>query len=155
MNIKILFTGIGLGVLCQTALAGGPEIEMEKAHIDQVVEMQGGIVVLRVTGSVKLYVPDVEGDHWVTLPMKSGELRYLGDELHAVSYEGSKRYEQRIQDMKGTEQLFQMWGTVATVQGGRVTHITARLVGPLIPVKGERRFAQDLVEELTELPKPK
>lgn len=57
--------------------------------------------------------------------------------------------------MKGTEQVFQMWGTVATVQGGRVTQITARLVGALIPLKGERRFVQDLREELSELPKPK
>jgi hypothetical protein len=57
--------------------------------------------------------------------------------------------------MNGTEELFQMWGTVATVQGGHVTHITARLVGALIPVKGERRFAQDRLEELSEVPNPK
>ena len=159
--MKTFLISIVFGILCRTALAGGPEIEIEKAHIDEVaIDYRG--VVLRVTGTVKLFVPKVEGDDptggnakWITLPTKSAEIRYLGDELHALSSEGSKRYEQRLQAMKGTEQLLQMWGTQATVEGGHVTHITARLVGALIPLKGERRFAIDRLEELSEEPKSK
>jgi hypothetical protein len=159
--MKTFLVSIVLCILCRTALAGGPEIQIQKAHIDEVtIDYRG--VVLRVTGTVMLLVPKLEGDDqtggnakWVTLPMKSAEIHLLGDELHATSLEGKKLYQQRLLALKGTEQLLQMWGTLATIESGHVTHITARMVGVLVPVKGERRFASDRLEELSEEPKPK
>ena len=134
---------------------------MEKAHIEKVVQDHRGIV-LTVSGVVKLFVPMVEGDggksgdaKWITLPMKSGEIRFIPGEVHVPTAAGSKKYFERIQAMKGTEQLLQMWGTEATIEGGHVAHITARDVHPLFPQKGERRFNIDRLGELDEESKSK
>jgi hypothetical protein len=148
-------------ILGQASHAGGPDIEMPKARIENIVHDHRGTVVT-VTGTVKLFVAKTEQDDpkggnakWVTLAMKSGEIRYLGDELHALSASGSEKYFQRLNKLKGTEQLLQMWGTDTTIAGGHVTHITARLVSALLPERRERRFASDRLEQLSEEPKPK
>ena len=148
-------------ILGQASYAGGPDIEIQKGRIESIVHDHRGTVVT-VTGTVKLFVRKTEQDDptggnakWITLPMKSGEIRYLSDELHALSAIGSEKYFKRLQAMKGTEQFFQMWGTDTTIAGGHVTHITARMVDALLPERGERRFAFDQLEQLSEEPKSK
>lgn len=134
----------------------GTEIVMEDARIEKVVHDHRGIV-LTVTGTVKLFVPKVEGDapeggnaKWITLPMASGEIRYLGGELYAPSADGNDAYLKRLKAMEGTNQLLQIWGSEATVAGGHITHVTARVVGVLLPREGERRFDYGKLEELSE-----
>ncbi len=145
--------------LARTVRAGGPDVEMEKAHIDA-VEFDHRGVVLTVSGTVKLFVRKTAEDDaasgnakWVSVPMKAGEIRSRGSELYALGLAGRDRYEQRIRALKGTEQLLQMWDAEAAMEGGYVTRISARLIGVLIPQKGERRFAIDRLEELSEEPK--
>ncbi|MGI9387933.1 MAG: hypothetical protein ACR2OX_10930, partial [Methyloligellaceae bacterium] len=43
------------------AFAGGPEMEIEKAHIDDVIFDHRGVVLI-VSGIAKLAVPRVKGD---------------------------------------------------------------------------------------------
>lgn len=132
--------------VCTAAMAGGPSLEMEDAEIHEVVRVHGG-VVLRVSGVVKILTSKVEGDEpeggngkWVTLPMEKGEVRYLGGELYSLSLSGRKSYEERIEALAGTTEHLQMWGTTVILHGGQVSQITARLVGALMPGKGERAF---------------
>ncbi len=133
-------------MLCPMVFAGGPEIEMVNARVEKVAQDHRG-VVLTVTGIVKLFVKKVEGDDpsegnakWVAIPMESGEIRYLGTAIDAVSPKGKREYHARLKAMEGGNHLLQMWGTQATVEAGHVTRVTARDVGVLIPKEGERRF---------------
>jgi hypothetical protein len=157
MKMMLFAAIVTIGYLAGlTALAGGPEIEFDRAHVDNVAFDYRG-AVLTVSGTAKLFVPKVPEDpkeggnaKWVTLPAAQAEIRYLGGELYAVSLSGRQHYEERILALKGTVQHLQMWGTTAVVEGGHLSKVTARVVFPLIPLEGERRFAIDRLEELTE-----
>lgn len=136
--------------------AGGPEVQIDKAKIDEVAVDHRG-VVLRISGIVKLFVPKVEGESvaggqatWISLPMKSAEIRYLHGRLNLPSADGFVTYKERIDAMKGTEQTFQMWGAEVTIEGGNVTRISSREVNTLTPLKGERMYSIDRIEELKE-----
>jgi len=136
--------------------AGGPEIEFDAAHIDDVVFDHRGVVLI-VTGAAKLYVPQAVDDSpgggypgWIAIPAARAEVRYLGGELYAVSYSGQRHYEERIRSLAGTVQHLQLWGTTAVIEGGHLGKVTARVVSELIPVKGERRFAIGRLPELEE-----
>jgi len=139
-----------------TTRAGGPELEIQDARVEKVVHDHRG-VVLTVSGVVRVMTPLIEGDNpeggfgkWVTLPMASGEIRYLGGELYALSADGRGEYVKRLKAMEGTEQRLQMWGTEAAIAGGHITRITARVVGVLLPRRGERRFDYERLEELSD-----
>ena len=135
------------GAWCGNVHAGGPEIELDKAHIDDVVFDERGLV-LKVTGTVKLFAtktPEDDPVHgnakWVTLTMRGGEIRYHAVNLDATSSAGYDKYRERMQAMKGTDQHIQMWGTEATITSGSlVTLITTNSTYPLTPIGDERRF---------------
>lgn len=141
--------------------AGGPDIQIDKAKIEDVAVDHRG-VVLRVSGIARLFVPKVEGDvvakgeaTWISLPMKSAEIRYLYSKIYLPSSNGLATYKARIEAMKGTEQLLQMWGTQATIEDGHVTRISTQSVNALFPQKGERMYSIDRLEELREEPASK
>ncbi len=132
-------------------------MEIENAHVDNVVFDHRGVVVI-VSGIARLFIPRVEGDpepprggaKLIRLPIKKGEIRYIGGELYAVSPWKQKAYEARILSMKGTKQNFQLWGTSAVIEGGHVVRIITRIATHLIPEKSEARFAIGRLPELEE-----
>ena len=147
-----------LGAWRGSAHAGGPEVEMDKAHIDDVVFDERGLV-LKVTGTVKLFAAKTSEDDpangnakWVTLTMHGGEIRYHAVNLDATTLAGYDKYRERIQSMKGTDQHIQMWGTEATITGGSlVTLITTNSGYPLTPVGDERRFRWEDLKDREDL----
>ena len=140
---------VAMSALPLATLAGGPEIQLDQATIDDVTIDHRG-VVLTVSGAAKLFVPKVKGDDpeggnakWITLPAKGTQIRHLGSVIDTVSASSQAAYEKRLKALKGTRQLLQLWGTTATVEAGHLSHVSARDVNVLRPVKKERRFDSD------------
>ena len=75
--MKPFIISIVLCLLCRTAFAGGPEIEIPKVHVEEVTFDHRG-VVLRVTGTVRLVGP--------LIPLK-GESRFAAERLEELSEE--------------------------------------------------------------------
>ena len=133
-----------LGFCClfaSTAMGGGPDMEMDKAHIDDVVIAEGR-AVLRVTGTVKFSVLKTTEDDakdgnakWVTMVMNSGEIRCHQRLVSFGKFDWYEDYLKELQKLKGTDQHLQMWGTSAIVEMATVTHITAVEMGAWPPDK--------------------
>jgi hypothetical protein len=141
-----------------TAFAGGPEFEADKIHIDAVKTDHRG-VVLTVTGTGKLFVskPDHEMDargnaSWVALRLSQAEIVCVGDELHAVRFDKTKAWQQRLLGLVGKDVHLQAWGISATIEGGQISRIFARHVWPIAPTLEESRFKYDDLEKLSASP---
>lgn len=126
-------------------LAGGPDLQIAKARIEEVkVDARG--IVLRVSGIVTLDIPHADGDKEVSLPMNSAEIRWFWDEMNVPSADGMKKYEERLKAMKGSEHLIQVWASSTTIEGGKVARIVGCLDGAFVPQGNERRFVKRFVE---------
>ena len=151
---KILFLLLGSCLFVSAALAGGPDIEMLNAHIDDVVITENGTMVFRVTGTVKLFVektvgenPDMGNAKWVTVVMKSGELRCFREIFPFDKIERRDDRNEAFRKLKGTYQHLQMWGTSAIVENYMVTHVTATALGIWPPSKQDIEFADSPSDE--------
>lgn len=139
--MKTLLTNLVFLATCVIAQAGGPDLQIDKARIEEVqVDARG--IVLRVSGIVTLDIPHVDADKDLRLPMNSAEISWFWDETNAPSHDGMKKFEERLKAMKGTEHLIQVWASSTTIEDGKVARITGRLDGSFIPQGTERRFTK-------------
>ena len=145
---KVLLVLLGSCLFVSAALAGGPDIEMDKAHIDDVIIAENGTMVFRVTGTVQLFVEKTPDDNpamgnakWVTVVMKSGEIRCFREIVPFNKIDRRDARDEALLKLKGTDQHLQMWGTSAIVENYVVTHITATELGIWPPSKHDVEFA--------------
>ncbi len=139
--MKKFLVGLLCGIVATTAFGGGPDVEIEKAHIDDVVVGPTGLV-LRVTGTAKLYVLKTSEDgnqgheaKTVTIPIESGEIRCFHPIMPFDKIMPWDGRDEAVLKLKGTVQHIQLWGATIIVEGAVVTHITASEAGayPLPP----------------------
>lgn len=152
---NVLLVLLGSCLFVSAALAGGPDIEMLNAHIDDVVIAENGAVVFRVTGTVRLYMEKTAGDDpemgnvkCVTVAMKAGEIRYFRELIPFDKIERLQDRHEALQKLKGTYQHLQMAGTSAIVEDYAVTHVNATALAIWPPSKHDAEFADRSSDEV-------
>jgi hypothetical protein len=130
--------------------AGGPDIECDTIHIDN-VEILGAGTYLRVTltGTLKVLAlippgePQAGEAQWVSLSCAGMvmEISGFGAEK-AASAQGWDTWSRRISAMKGHDiQKLQGWDARIEIVDGRVTRIIADTVRPFSLEPGEMAFS--------------
>jgi hypothetical protein len=129
--------------------AGGPDIECDTIHIDN-VEIMGAGTYIRVTlsGTLKVLAlippgePQAGEAHWVNLSCAGTVLEISGFGAEkAASTQGWDTWSKRILAMKGHDiQKLKGWDARIEIVDGRVTRIIADTVSPFSLEPGEKAF---------------
>jgi hypothetical protein len=119
-------------------VAGGPDIECDRVHIDNVVVLGAGThIQVTITGTLKVFAaippgePMPAGDaHWVAFSCEGAVLDISGFGAEkAASTQGWDTWSKRILAMKGHDiEHMQGWDARIEIINGRVTRIFSTTV---------------------------
>ena len=151
----IRFTWLFLMAISSRLIAGGPEFEFDKVHIDNVViSGSGTALTVTVTGTIKLFVKvpsdesTREGDaKWVTLSCNGTPIEISGFGIEkAASEAGLISLRKRVMDTKGKDlETLQGWESRIEIKDGSVSRITANTVGKYALNNDEMAFKVELL----------
>jgi hypothetical protein len=132
-------------------VAGGPDIECDTIHIDNVTILGTGTYLqVTITGTLKVLAaippgePMPDGDaRWVKLSCVGAVLEISGFGLEkAASTQGRDTWSKRVMAMKGHDIMkLQGWDARIELVDGRVTRIIANTVYPFALAPSEMVFS--------------